>query len=56
MSVQPYVGGLTTADLSMGFKARMISHLAVTGDVTVKLNSGGLHATAVPLGGLSYSF
>jgi hypothetical protein len=56
MSVQPYFGGLTTADLSMGFKARMISHLAVTGDVTVKLNSGGLHATAVPLGGLSYSF
>jgi hypothetical protein len=56
LSVQPYVGGFTSTDLSVGFKYRTVSHLVVTGNVTMKLDDAGLRARAIPLGGLSYSF
>ncbi len=55
-NLQPYVGGYTTTDLSLGFKSSGLRRLIVTGNVTLKLNEGGLRARAVPLGGLSYTF
>jgi hypothetical protein len=55
-SVEPKTGGYTTTNLGLGFKAAAYKHLVVTGNLTVKLNNGGLRATVVPLGGISYSF
>jgi hypothetical protein len=45
---------LTTA--SLGLKLRAFSKLVVTGNVLLKLDSGGLRSRAVPLVGVSYSF
>ncbi len=56
LSVQPYVGSYTTTDFSVGFKARLSESFLATGNVTLKLNDGGLRATAVPLLEVSYSF
>ena len=55
-SVEPETSGYTTTNLALGFKAAAYRHLVVTGNLTIKLNNGGLRATVVPLGGLSYSF
>ncbi len=55
-SVEPETSGYTTTNLGLGFKAAAYKHLVVTGNLTIKLNNGGLRATVVPLGGLSYSF
>jgi hypothetical protein len=55
-SVEPRTGAYTTTNLGLGFKASAFKHLVVTGNLTIKLNNGGLRATVVPLGGVSYSF
>jgi len=41
---------------SVGLKWRPVSRLVLTGNVLIKLDDGGLRATIVPLGGISYSF
>lgn len=56
LSVQPYTAGYTQTDLSLGFKAKVVSQLLVTGNVLLKMNDGGLRAQAVPLLEVSYSF
>lgn len=56
LSTQPYTAGYTQTDLSVGFKAKTVGSLLVTGNVVLKLNDGGLRAQAVPLLELSYSF
>lgn len=53
--VEGFTGGYTTTDLSLGFKSA-VRRLIVSGNVTLKLNDGGLRARAVPLGGVSYTF
>ena len=55
-SVEPHTSGYTTTNLALGFKAQTYKHLILTGNLTIKLNNGGLRATVVPLVGLSYSF
>jgi hypothetical protein len=56
LSVEPLTGSYTTNDFGAGFKTEGLGHLIITGNVTFKLNDGGLRAKIVPLGGLSYSF
>jgi hypothetical protein len=41
---------------SLGLKFRAFSNLVLTGNVLLKLDSGGLRSRAVPLVGVSYSF
>jgi len=55
-SVEPYTSSYTTTNLSLGVKAKTYKRLIFTGNLTIKLNDGGLRATVVPLVGLSYSF
>jgi hypothetical protein len=59
-TTHPNVSG-TTADYnitnaSLGLKFRPYRNLVITGNVLLKLDSGGLRATAVPLVGVSYNF
>jgi hypothetical protein len=55
-SVEPHTSGYAATNLGLGFKAQTYKHLILTGNLTIKLNNGGLRATVVPLAGLSYSF
>ena len=55
-SVVAINGGYNVNNLALGLKANPWRNLLVLANVTIKLDSGGLRATAVPLIGLSYSF
>ncbi len=55
-SVEPYTGVDTTDDLALGFKTNTFFHLVATGNLSVKLDNGGLRAKVSPLAGLAYSF
>lgn len=55
-SVVPISGGYNVNNLSLGVKANPWRHLLLLGNITIKLDSGGLRSTVVPLGGISYSF
>lgn len=55
-SVLAINGGYNVDNLALGLKANPWRNLLVLANVTIKLNSGGLRATAVPLVGASYSF
>jgi hypothetical protein len=55
-SVVPISGGFNVNDLSLGVKANPWRRLLLLGNITIKLDSGGLRSTVVPLGGISYSF
>ena len=50
------VGDVNITNASLGLKVRLVSNLVVTGNVLLKLDSGGLRSRAVPLVGVSYSF
>lgn len=41
---------------SLGLKYRLYHNLVITGNVLLKMDSGGLRATAIPLVGVSYNF
>jgi hypothetical protein len=43
-------------EASLGLKYRIAGRLVATGNVLLKLDSGGLRSTAIPLVGLSYTF
>lgn len=43
-------------DLSVGAKFSPFGRLLITGNLLIKLNSGGLRSTVVPLVGVSYTF
>jgi hypothetical protein len=55
-SVLPISGGYNVNNLSLGVKANPWRRLLLLGNVTIKLDSGGLRSTVVPLAGVSYSF
>jgi hypothetical protein len=56
LSVEPTTSGYTVNSLALGVKLRPIGNLIVAGNVTIRLNDGGLRSTVVPLVGLAYSF
>ena len=56
LSVEPHTSSYTETHLALAFKAQTYKHLILTGNLTIKLNDGGLRASVVPLVGLSYSF
>jgi len=49
-------GSYNINDLAIGVKANPWRELLIMGNVTIKLNSAGLRATAVPFVGASYTF
>ena len=55
-SVVPISGGYNVDNLSLGVKANPWRRLLLLGNMTIKLDSGGLRSTVVPLAGISYSF
>ncbi len=55
-SVAPINGGYDVDGLALGLKANPWRNLLLLGNMTIKLNNGGLRATIVPLVGVSYSF
>jgi hypothetical protein len=55
-SVLPINGGYNVDNLALGVKANPWRNLLLLGNMTIKLDSGGLRATIVPLAGVSYSF
>jgi len=55
-TIQPFVGSYNRTDFSGGVKVKPIGNLVLTGNVTVKLDQGGLRARWVPFAGVSYTF
>lgn len=55
-SVTPINGSYDVTSLSLGVKVNPVAQLLLSGNLLIKLNSGGLRATVVPLAGISYSF
>ena len=55
-AILPTTQSFNSTYASLGAKFRPFSNLLVTGNVLLKLNNGGLGATAVPLVGVSYTF
>ena len=49
-------GSYNITNASIGAKIRPFGRVVVTGNVLLKLNDGGLRATAVPLVGVGYTF
>jgi hypothetical protein len=54
--IELYKESFNTDDLATGLKFRPGGNFLVTGNLLVRLDSGGLRARVVPLIGLSYSF
>ena len=54
--IRSYTGSYDTDGIAFGAKVRLVRQLILTGNVTGRLNSGGLRANVIPLVGLSYAF
>ncbi len=55
-NIQPSTNDYNTDGIGVGAKVRLKSQLVLIGNVTSRIDNGGLRATAVPLVGLSYAF
>jgi hypothetical protein len=49
-------GNFNVVNVSVGFKAKLVSNLLFTGNVVFKTNDSGLRANTIPMGQLSYTF
>lgn len=54
--IQPYTGDYSSDSIAVGAKLRLARELVLTGNVTTRVNNGGLVARVVPLIGISYAF
>ena len=54
--IRSYTGSYDSDGIAFGAKIRIVRQLVATGNITARLNSGGLRADVVPLVGLSYAF
>lgn len=54
--IQPYTGDYSADSVAAGLKVRLVRNLVLTGNVTTRVDNGGLVARVVPLIGLSYAF
>jgi hypothetical protein len=55
-TIVPLNGGYNVNNFAVGVKANPWRNLLVLGNITIKLDDGGLRAPVVPLVGISYSF
>jgi hypothetical protein len=55
LSVEPTTGSYSANNLAIGLKVNPWAHLLITGNVLIRLNSGGLRSNVVPLVGISYT-
>ena len=55
-NIQPSINDYNYDSIGVGGKVRLAKELVAIGNVTFRVNDGGLRATAVPLAGVSYSF
>lgn len=55
-NIQSYIGDYSSDSIGVGAKVRLARELVLTGNVTTRVDSGGLVARVVPLVGLSYAF
>jgi hypothetical protein len=55
-NLTPVSGHYNITNASIGAKIKPFGNLLITGNVTFKLNDGGLRAKVVPLAGVSYTF
>jgi hypothetical protein len=54
--LQPYTDDYSSDSIATGVKIRLVRELLLTGNITTRVDNGGLVARAVPLVGLSYAF
>jgi hypothetical protein len=54
--IRPFVGDYSNDAVAAGAKVRLTRELLLTGNVTTRVDNGGLVARVVPLVGLSYAF
>lgn len=54
--IQSNVGDYSSTSIGVGGKVRLKRELVLVGNVTMRVDNGGLRASAVPLIGLSYAF
>ncbi len=55
-NIEPMTADYSSDAIGVGAKVRLKGRLLLIGNVTSRVNSGGLRASVVPLAGLSYSF
>jgi len=55
-SVEPFNGSYAANNIAIGAKVNPWNHLLITGNLSIRLNNGGLRANIVPLIGASYTF
>lgn len=54
--IQPFTGDYSSDAIGTGAKVRLAGELVLIGNVTTRIDNGGLRAAVVPLAGLSYAF
>jgi hypothetical protein len=55
-TIFPTTASYSSDSIGVGGKVRVWNQLVAVGNVSFRIDNGGLHATAVPLVGLSYAF
>jgi hypothetical protein len=55
-TIFPTTASYSSDSIGVGGKVRVWGQLVAVGNVSFRIDNGGLHATAVPLAGLSYAF
>jgi hypothetical protein len=55
-NIQSFIGDYSSDSVGVGAKIRLARELVFTGNITTRVDSGGLVAHVVPLVGLSYAF
>lgn len=55
-SIQTRTASYSSDAIAIGGKVRLFKQLVLIGNVTSRIDNGGLRANVVPLGGLSYAF
>jgi len=55
-SIKPALSSYNSDAIAIGGKVRLKHELVLIGNATIRVNDGGLHASVVPLVGLSYAF
>ena len=55
-NIQSFIGDYSSDSIGVGAKVRLARELVLTGNVTTRVDNGGLVARVVPLVGLSYAF